>query len=266
MKIKNAIIIHGPGRSGTTLLSSILSLHKDLSWVSNYQNRFPSYLWVSYFNRLLSISAFEKFSRDRKKYPKPSEPYSFWNYYVPEFNDANIARISEKSAKNAISAIKYIQKVNSKDRFVTKITGLSRFQSIEAIFEDPTIIWIDRDPKSVILSYYRKKWRYKNKLEIFNTIPRAKLLEEYTALYRKFQNDKKELERFNLKTFRYEDLVEDKNKFFLEICDFLKLEYSREFKELVDSWDIKQGTNKFNKAMLSEDELNYLTKLIDELE
>ena len=63
MKIDNAILIHGPGRSGTTLLNSILALHKDLSWISGYTNRYPEKLWLTYFNRLQRNEAFEPMNK-----------------------------------------------------------------------------------------------------------------------------------------------------------------------------------------------------------
>ena len=90
LKIKNAIIIHGPGRSGTTLLSNILSLHSGFYWISGYNNKFPSLPSLSIFNNLLKYHSFEKYTRGKQKFPRPAEAYGFWNYYIPNFNDPDL--------------------------------------------------------------------------------------------------------------------------------------------------------------------------------
>lgn len=262
MKIKDAIIIHGPGRSGTTLLNNILALHSDLAWISGYTNKFPEKLWMTYFNRLQRNTTFEKLNRGKKKFPRPAEAYNFWLHYVPEFNEKDLERISKPAAEDSIKAISKIISCSGKVRFLTKITGNSRHQTIEAVFEDPFIIWIDRNPKAVIMSYYKQRWKYKNKPEKFESIPTKELLLEYYSLYKSFQEDKRNLEKFNLKTFNYEDLVNDKFGFFQKVCHFTGLEYTAKFKKLIASWDILEGTNASYKKYLSEEEEEYLDKLI----
>lgn len=92
--ISNAIIIHGPGRSGTTLLSNILSLHPELGWISGYIGYFPQQPFLSVLNRIQDIKAIESFSRGRKKYPRPGETYKFWKYYFPDFNSPEDYKMS----------------------------------------------------------------------------------------------------------------------------------------------------------------------------
>ena len=54
-KISDAVVLHGPGRSGTTLFSRILSTHSAFAWISGYVNRFPGYPVLSVFNRVMEI-------------------------------------------------------------------------------------------------------------------------------------------------------------------------------------------------------------------
>ena len=262
MKIKNAILIHGPGRSGTTLLNSILALHKDLAWISGYTNRYPQKLWLTYFNRVQANPTFEKLTRGKKKFPRPAEAYNFWLHYVPQFNNTKLEKISKDSAEKSIKAISTIIYYSKKKRFLTKITGNSRHQTIDAVFDNPFIIWIDRDPKAVIMSYYKQKWKYKNNPEKFKSVPKKELLLEYFSLYKSFQTEKNHLKRFNLKTFYYEDFISDKFKFFKEICDFSGLNYTPEFEKLIASWEIVSNTNSLYKKYISTEEELYLDELI----
>jgi len=63
-----------------------MALHKDLSWISNYTNYFPTQPWLSTFNYLFKIPILSKIIRDRKRpFPLiiPSEGYNFWDLVHP---------------------------------------------------------------------------------------------------------------------------------------------------------------------------------------
>lgn len=261
-KIENAIIIHGPGRSGTTLLSSILSLHGDLGWISGYVNKYPESTQLALLNKVQDISGFEKWNRGKRRFPRPSEAYNFWLHYIPEFNDNEIEVISEDSAERTIKAINSVLKSTGKKRFISKITGKSRYQTIDAVFKDPCVIWIDRNPKSVITSYYKLKWNYKHRMEKFNATPKLELLRQYAEQYKSFEDDKKELLKYNLKSFKYENLIQDRTSFFKEICEFANLPYNKDFENLVNNWSIRKDTNQGYKEILTEEEEAYLDTLI----
>jgi len=89
-KISNAVVLHGPGRSGTTLFSRILSTHSAFAWISGYVNRFPGYPFLAVFNRVMEIDTVERFSRSRRFWPRPAEAYNFWNRYFPHFSEPEI--------------------------------------------------------------------------------------------------------------------------------------------------------------------------------
>ena len=48
------VFLLGAGRSGTTLLYKILSLHQSVSYLSNYLNRYPKYYFLAYLQRVLN--------------------------------------------------------------------------------------------------------------------------------------------------------------------------------------------------------------------
>ena len=216
LKIDNAIIIHGPGRSGTTLLSNLLSLYSGFYWISGYNNKFPAFPSLSILNNFLKCHYIEKYTRDKKKFPRPAEAYDFWKYYIPNFNEPNliIGNIDcEKVNKCKETITKIGNRMNGK-RFITKITGYSRFTILNELFSNPSIIWIERDPRIVVLSYYKQKWFYKKNEEKFNKTSKMELLEIYIEKYLSFYNDKKQLTRFNFTQVLYEDLIQDRKKVF----------------------------------------------------
>ena len=88
------------------------------------------------------------------------------------------------------------------------------------------------------------------------------MIEEYTAFYKKFQEDKSQLQKFRMLNIKYEDLVENRQEVFKEICNFTKLPYTKKFDLIVNSWKIKKGSNLTYKNYLNNDEEAYLNKLI----
>lgn len=261
MKIKDSIIILGPGKTGTTLFNDILALHPDLFWISTYVNKYPRWIVLSVLNRLQSLRIFERQTRNKKKFPRTAESFTFWSYYISEFYRTPKAFDPEEILK-AQKAVQRIGKYQSGNRFILKLTGPSRFAFLDQIFEDPHIVWIDRDPRSVITSFYKYKWKYKHKPEDFQRKPKKELIKEYIDYYKWLDAEKEKLRQFKFKKVFYEDLVEDPEQFFQNICSFTGLDYNLKFDQIVKSWDIKKNTNEQYKKFFNEEELEYLDSLL----
>src|SRR5262249_9770836 len=155
---------HGPGRSGTTLLNEILSTHSDLAWISGYLNRYPDRPILAVFNRVMAIDTVEKYSRSKRYWPRSAEAYGFWNRYFPRFNHPE-RRITEKPQdhpEECIAAIRKIQRYHGKKRFLTKLTGGARATELDIVFENPHIVYMHRDPRAVVASYYKQRWGNKD--------------------------------------------------------------------------------------------------------
>lgn len=251
--IQNAVIIHGPGRSGTTLLSNMLSLHPDFFWLSGYNNRFPFLHSLSLVNNIQRVNAIEKLTRGIRGFPRPAEAYGFWSHYAEDFLNG----LSQAEAKRTIAAINKVGRYSAGKRFITKITGMSRAESIAAIFDNPKIVWIDRHPPSVIASYYKQKWFYKNRPIEYANKDQLELIKFYTDYYESIQEDKKRLSRFDLLSVNYEDLINDIDTFFKEITDFLRID-GEGLKSKIDSWDISRKTNVLYRTRLTSESLEYL--------
>lgn len=264
MKIENAIIIHGPGRSGTTLLSNILSLYSGFYWLSGYNNKFPSWPNLSLVNNLLKFHNFEKYTRGKQKFPRPAEAYGFWKYFIPNFNAPNLINSEidyEKINKCREAITKIGNKMNGR-RFITKITGSSRFTILNALFANPSIIWIDRDPRIVVMSYHKKRWYFKQNEKEFNKASKMDLLKYYVEKYISFYEGKKKLTKFNFIQVLYEDLIEDQKKVFIEIFNRIGEEIDPKFQKTMDSWDVRQNLNNKYNNYLNKDELDYLNQTL----
>ncbi|MEP7037411.1 MAG: sulfotransferase, partial [Acidobacteriota bacterium] len=214
-------------------MSNILSLHPELGWISGYIDYFPQQPFLSVLNRIQDIKAIESFSRGRKKYPRPGEAYKFWKHYFPDFNSPADYKMNADNTDNkpqqCIQAIESIPKYSGKQRFITKITGLPRNRQLAQVFENPYIIYINRDPRAVVMSYYKQRWGYKTEPEAFKAIPFEKHIEVYTERYRASWDGVKELKKFQFLSVNYEDLVEESDNFFDKILEFTRLEKSSKF-------------------------------------
>ena len=261
MKIKNAIIILGPGKSGTTLLNDILALHPDLFWISTYLNKYPQYPWLSILNNFQAINRLEKYTRDKRKFPRPAESFPFWSHYIKEFR-FNPKIFNSREVKASQEAVRVTGRFQKGYRFITKLTGPSRWRFLKEIFEGPYIIWLDRDPKAVITSFYSSKWKYKDHPKAFKNKGRTELIKEYSSYYNKLKKDKENLNRFRYKEIYYEDLVENPEFFFKDLCEFLDLEYPKGFRRKVSTWGILKNTNKKYQEIFTLEEIALMEKLL----
>ena len=256
-KIKNAVIIHGPGKSGTTLFNDILSLHKDLYWISSYLNKHPDKPYLALLNNIKRVNLLERLTRNRKKYPRPVESFLFWSHYISNFH-RNTAEFNVLEIDKAIKAARKIAKFQGGKRLIIKLTGPARLEFLEEIFEEPSILWIDRDPRAVIASFYTNKWRYKNRKKEFQEKPKIDLIEEYASYYNWINKEKESLKKFRFKKLNYESLTEDPSSFFREVCSFLDLEYNKNFERIVENWNIKKNTNEKYIQIFNKEEIDFM--------
>ncbi|SFN32958.1 sulfotransferase family protein [Salegentibacter flavus] len=262
MKIKNAIIILGPGKSGSTLLNHMFSLHPDLYWISTYVNKFPGHPELTVFNNIYRLPKIENLTREKSNFPRPAEAFYFWTRHIKTFWSDK--PVSTEQAARLIKALDKIRKYQSGNRLLIKLTGPTPPKLIESIFEDPHIIWLDRDPRATIASYYANKWLYKNRPEVFASKSNLELIKEYTESYKKSELHKGKFRDFKFLEVSYEDLTEEPTAFLKKICEFTNLPYPSTFHSLIIDWDIKAGNNMKYQKLFTPAEITYMDKILQE--
>jgi hypothetical protein len=259
-KIRDAVIIHGPGRSGTTVLSQILSTHSAFAWISGYVNRFPDHPILAVFNRVMAISMVERLSRFKRYWPRPAEAYRFWNHYFPLFSDPETRSKAKQHDRpeECITAIRRVQRYHGKRRFITKITGAPRSGELAAVFDAPQVAYIHRDPRAVVASYYKQRWGYKTAPERFAGKTEIELLSEYVKRYEMSFKGRDSLKSFEFIDLLYEEMVEVPDLFFRKLLSQLGLPQERVFFDKLASWRMDKDTNEAWRNQLSKEGVAFL--------
>jgi len=261
-KISNAVVLHGPGRSGTTLFSRILSTHSAFAWISGYVNRFPGYPFLAVFNRVMEIDTVERFSRSRRFWPRPAEAYNFWNRYFPHFSEPEIRGRTKQHDRpdECIAAIRHVQRYQKKDRFITKITGAPRATELARVFAYPHVLYIHRDPRAVVASYYRQRWGYKTTPERFESKTEIELLTEYVRRYEMSFEGRGGLKSFQFHDLVYEHMVDQPDHFFRSVLALLGLPQEAAFFDRLTSWKLDRQANKAWTTQFSKEGIAFLNE------
>jgi hypothetical protein len=166
-EMNKPILMVGVPRSGTTMLSEILSSHPDLGWFSNYVRYFPALPWLAVFDRITSISEIGWFLRGQRRQrdglgsflrrclPHPAEAFPVWSRccgekFLWEYLVGMAA--SEEEKRRMIEYVRKVLSFQGKKRFFAKITGPPRIFYLNSLFEDAFYVHVIRDPRAVVSS------------------------------------------------------------------------------------------------------------------
>jgi hypothetical protein len=168
--VRQPIFIIGPGRSGTTLLYKLLSVHPETAWFSNYSNKIPGIRWMPVFNRFLDVpflgdylkrSILLKNKFQGKMRLKPSEAGNIYHRICGfEKRKRLTARdYNKRQADLFREEIRRHLRYTGRRRFVTKQTCCNDWLGlIDRIFPDAKFIHIIRDGRAVVHSLTRVRW------------------------------------------------------------------------------------------------------------
>ena len=274
MSLKKPIIIVCAGRSGSTMLYRLLGRHKDVGWLSTYNQQLPAHLWVSALSRLYGREAFDPI-RNHYAFPKPFSAYRFWHRYLPGIDRhdrpltaADVPRSAIEPLRRDIAAVLRYQ---NKTRFLTKVTGWARMAYFDQIFPDAVFIYLRRDPVSIVDSWIRAGW-----LNVTADIDSpdwewGPVPEAYQQIWRqlgggpllsaamKIQLDVDDIRR-NVAQFptrshevAYEDLVTNPHRALREVLRFCDLEWTDSFESLITPSEVRNYSNRWKEERSVED-------------
>lgn len=284
-KIDRPIFIIGSGRSGTTILYNLLSMHPELCWFSTYSDRFPGNNYIPVLHKVLELPFFGNLmkksiiSRNPIKFlPYPDEGGNIYHKYCGFEHKCKTTELdynleSEKKLKKVIQGH---LKATDKKRFLSKQTANNqRIRLIHSLFPDGFYIHIIRDGRAVANSLIRTDWWENIDIWWFNGRP-SKWVEmgnEPIALAglvweRDVEEILKNKNLFDNKYFelRYEDLCNNPKDMIKNITNFCELSWPIEFEELLprklfsmnDKW--KKNLSDNQKMILLDTIKNSLEK------
>lgn len=274
VSLDKPIFIVCAGRSGSTMLYRILGRHKDLGWLSTYNQKWPAQLYLSVLSRLYGRRAFDRI-RNHYYFPKPFSAYRFWQRYLPGIDRHDSPLTANDVPQEAIEPLRRdiarVLRYQNKRRFLTKVTGWARIGYFDRIFPEAVFIYLRRDPMSIVDSWIRAGW-----LNVTADIDSpewewGQVPEAYRAIWRqmgggpllsaaiKIQLDVDDLKR-NVAQFptrchevAYEDLVTNPHRCLRDILAFCDLEWTDEFERLITPSEVRNYSDRW-RQQLSEDE------------
>jgi len=148
--IDRPIFITGLGRSGTTLIHTMLSTHPHVSWLSLLCGKFPG---RPYLNRwLMSVFDVPILNIYFKRRFLPLENYAFWDFYFPGFSHPSrdlVASDVSLRTRKALRGVASELLTRKRNRLLIKITGLPRISFLYAIFPNARFVHVVRDGRAV---------------------------------------------------------------------------------------------------------------------
>lgn len=176
--IDRPIFVIGMDRSGTSVISEIMSLHGDLGWISNYNHRFRQLPQLSLLNRITQIPHVGWYLRGKKRQDKmvssrlrkylpycDEGDYTLWTQLCGRDFTWDFSGGGTPSAQTCQRVRNYIHtllKYQGRTRLIVKLTGPPRINFLSSIFPDAVFVHVIRDPRAVAASllkvgYWKEK-------------------------------------------------------------------------------------------------------------
>lgn len=169
------VFLLGAGRSGTTLLYKLLSIHRDVAYFSNYQSRYPNWPYFAYLQHILN--QFPEYKRqswfkeqgnayfnERRKWlhsivPTPSEAESVYASCGIPLIPEDDYYLQPQMIECLQDKFECIRKIARGKVLLTKRTANNRRISLlNQIFPDARYIHLIRDGRAVAYSLLRVAW------------------------------------------------------------------------------------------------------------
>jgi hypothetical protein len=263
--MKSQIFLTGPGRSGTTLTNYVLSLHPDITSINSWYAVSKKPLFNFLGERVLKVNFLRERFGKKKGFPRANEPLNLWKEAFHNFwNAVNLGEPLDKNEKDKfIEQVASIMKYEASSKsFMTKMTGPPFNGVLKELFPEAKIVWVDRDPRAVILSYIKMGWVGVERISAkeIKKMSKIELIQQACDRYNHYYSLMLR-EKFDYILY-YEDIVENPTKAFTDILTALGLEASDEYLKTVGSIQVHENRNQ--KYDLTQEEESIMTNLLAE--
>ena len=274
IKINNPVLIMGVNRSGTTFFHKVLSNLDQFQSNTTWDYIFPSIILRKILNPLYCLLVKFQLTRveGRKgghsvKINKIEEDEmllflhrldSQWisNHFIPWYKtDKKFSNLSSKFLINnssnmnrhrdSIDFLKQFWKkqiyLSNKSQILSKANPfIFKGQTIQSTFPNIKMIFLIRDPKEVLVSYFsmQEKIKFGNRLNTNERILyRESAYKEIQIWYKETEKLIKELKPDSFMVIKYSDLMQNFQWVMNNVSAFLDLQQSKHLKELLSEYD-----------------------------
>ncbi len=164
-EVIDPVVVHGHGRTGTTLLVRLLGVHPDLAWFSQYEGRWPARPELAALNRIADVAWLRRRLGERRAFPQPAEAIQAWERRFPGFYDnrPDLGATVDDGATAAFGRdVAAVRRWQGKRGFLTKYTGHPRYDLVRRALPGVRIVHLDRDPRAVVMSVVKQRWGFKH--------------------------------------------------------------------------------------------------------
>lgn len=281
MQIDKPIFIIGAGRSGTTILYKILSLHPEVCFFSNYTDRYPRFHRLASLHKILDFPLIgDVAKRDILQYrPKkitivPNEGDNIYHSYCG-FEHARKSTENDLTDEMEFRLKKVIEdhlNYTGKKRFLNKQTSnVQRIQLINKMFPDAYYIHLIRDGRAVANSLIHTSWWNHTDIWWFGGRPDSwaengrEPIELCASHWQRGVSeiwDNRHLFNGRYLEVRYEELLKDTPGTIAEIANFCDLDEAQSFIKRIPQ-NLPNMNNKW-KEQLTEEQKRVLNSCIAE--
>jgi sulfotransferase family protein len=270
--VDRPIFITGLGRSGTTIIHTLLSKHPNVNWLSLLVAKFPDRLYLNrWLMRLIDIPGINMYLKHRFV---PLENYPFWDHYYGGFGypcrDLFASDVDVRSAKALRRAFGELA-TSRRKRMLIKITGAPRISFLHAIFPDAKFIHVTRDGRAVAASrmkapfwngwrgwrgfslwpekmpaHYEQEWeRHGHSFVALAGIEWKAHIDQMAEVRRKYPN-------IHILEVRYETFCADPVRQVRQIAEYCELPWEADFADLMAKQFVNSENSKWESELSDE--------------
>jgi len=297
--MKGLLFIIGCPRSGKTTTQDILASSGRFAWISNIQDSYPHFGFISVLNRKYDIPLFglKAYSKKRRTdLTAPIQGNDFWKNNLPSFEVKRFdeavplkerdppglktgKNLSDKNKERTRKVVKDICKWQGKEHLLSEYALWSRMNFLSEVFPDSKFLHVIRDGRAVAHDYRKMIERgiYPEKKEMNWWIKgwskhwKEEFEEKYGSLLtfcafqwkfviKMIREDSKNIPDHSYKEVKYRDVVEKPQKTFRSILDFYGIEYNERINRYLNSKDL-DNMNHLWKSELEKSQKDKLNRI-----
>jgi hypothetical protein len=278
------VFIIGSGRCGSSLVHELISQHRDVGFISNFDDNFPALNSKGFLNSLLFRSPIGHLTKKGRVRFAPSEAYRLISKKVSPIyaNSCRNLRASDVTPELKQSFRKFFfdrYRAQGKQVFVHKYTGWSRVEFFKEIFPEAKFIHIVRDGRAVANSFLQMPWwtgfhgsenwylgsLNERQQSQWESSDRSFLILAglaWDVLVKSIEHDARQVGQDNVCTVRYEDFLSDPVGQIRKLSDFSDLDFNKSFENRIGASRINSGRKQAFLTDLSSSQVSELTSCI----